>query len=139
MTIVNVASFELIQGVPIVHAKHNQTELNFIIDTGASSCAICNTAINKIKYKDSECQYLVYGIDGSHIEAKEIITDIQIGDYVFQDLKFQKVDIPGIDRLNKKYGSRIILHGLLGSNFLSHFHLIINYDEWSLQIKETDD
>ena len=137
MATVDLIDFKLIQGVPVIKASQGQTELNLIIDTGASHCVLCKDVADKLNYKKVKNLYKVYGIDGSSLDAGAIKADIQIANYNFENLTFQNVEVPGIDRINKKYTDGFALHGLLGSNFLHYFHLILDYNRQVLQIEDS--
>ena len=115
-------------GVPIATFKHNNKELNFLLDTGGDYSYIDSTITDLLKPKrrregsisvvtgggsmaSSGKLVLDLEYDGKKMEEEFIISDIRVG-------------------LDSAFGSVCTVHGVLGSSFFDKYDCNIDFKKY---------
>lgn len=122
-------SVELV-GVPIVTFYCGSTKLHFILDSGATGNVIDSKVLknlNKDYYSKTDFRIEHYGLEGNVEFADLVSINFSYGDLSFTDI-FNDIDMS--NAFNKvKEESGVNIHGLLGSNFLTKYKYILDFDK----------
>lgn len=111
--------------LPIATFYQGDKELNFIIDTGSDDNVINRDSLNGIEYEPVKHKGTLAGIGGVYdVQACNI--KFSLGDDSFNE-KFLIADhlkdaFDGIKRAHC-----IMLHGMLGSNFLRNNNIVLDF------------
>lgn len=122
-------------GIPIVTLKHHDKRLNFIIDTGATTSLINSSMLNNINDKTKiDGNDVVSGLDPNiEYKAQKYIIPISLNKINF-NVTFCSLDLDGtFGQLADECG--IVVHGLLGSDFLECNKCILDYEKMILYHK----
>ena len=101
----------------------DNTVQRFLIDTGASVVTVPTDTSRRlgIAISSSLPRRLFYSATGVQNAVEVTLPDIAIGGWVIRDIKALVVDLPGQPGV-----------GLLGMNYLNHFHMALDTDEGTL-------
>lgn len=127
-----IVPFELVDGLMVIKAKiNNETEENFIIDTGANGLVL-----NKKYYLASSMSNAEgLGLNGS-IEniGSKVIDTTSVDELTFFDLNADVVDLSAIEQKKK-----LKINGLIGYNVLRNFEMMLNYAKRYITLSRLDD
>ena len=124
--------FEYYQRLIFVKLSINKTDsLLFLLDTGANGSAIDSKTADRLRLKE----YKIAGVEGS---AGSILvpsvkaSSVSIGKSRIKNISFTKYDLGGSLSLPGKH-----LDGILGTDFLKHFVITIDFKSKNLIISRT--
>lgn len=118
-------------GIPMIRLNIGSDTYNFLIDTGASFTLIGDEIIEKYRedFVVTDMQASLSGIDGNDVESNYVYSNVFIN-----DIKFE---MPGIiyssENLKAMYDD-VVLHGLLGYDFLERNKIKIDTENKKLLI-----
>jgi predicted aspartyl protease len=118
-------------GIPMIRLNIGSDTYNFLIDTGASFTLIGDEIIDKYRndFVMTDLQANLSGIDGKDVESNYVYTSVCIEDI--------EVELPGIiyssENLKAMY-EEVVLHGLLGYDFLERNKIKIDTENKKLLI-----
>ena len=116
-------------GIPIITFKQHNLDLNFIIDTGATTSLINDSCLNFIKDKELFVNRndIVSGLDPTvEYSTKRYLIPIELNGELLQT-EFNSMDLNAtFDSLKEESG--IEVHGLLGSDFLEQNKYVLDYN-----------
>lgn len=113
--------------LPIITFEHNGNKLNFLLDTGSTESHICKSASNKLTGSINEAKYSFTAANGGgnnvnneinttlHYKKSEFKTTLLINKML--DISFEDV----------RKNTGVILHGILGSDFLTQHKYILDF------------
>ena len=124
-------SFNLNRGftppnIPIATFYQNDTELNFIIDTGSDDNVICSEILPSLKYEELEGD-TPFATAGGVQKVKSCNLNLQFGAETFTS-KFLISDHlkESFDKIHEWNAVR--LHGMIGSKFLMQNNIILDFN-----------
>jgi predicted aspartyl protease len=126
-----IVPFELVDGLMVIKAKiNNDTEENFIIDTGANGLVLNKKYYSSISKPNTEG----LGLNGPIEEIGNAAIDTtSIDELVFFDLNADVVDLSSIEQKKK-----LKINGLIGYNVLRNFELMLNYTKRYITLSRVD-
>jgi clan AA aspartic protease (TIGR02281 family) len=113
--------------IPVNVYLNGSHSFRFIIDTGATICSIPSSAIDKLRIDiDQTTPNRLISTAGGIAETYEVkLKSIELGGFRISGVEALIIDIPGYRD-----------HGLLGQNFLNHFHIEIDNQKGILRLKK---
>lgn len=112
--------------IPIATVKHEDLELNFILDTGSDRNSIDSNIVDKLltgEAKDKTAIKLT-GV-GGHQEVKSCSLEFQCGDKSYKaDFLITDFKEP-FSAIYEEHG--IQLHGIIGSQFLKENNVVLDF------------
>lgn len=115
--------------IPIITCMQGNKKLNFIIDTGADDNVINSDVIDTIEHQKIEYDGTLTGLGGIY-DVKACSIKLDINGETFTD-KFLVSDHLK-EAFNKMEDTHaIILHGLLGSNFLKRHNIVLDFNNFT--------
>jgi hypothetical protein len=127
-------------GIPVVTAKINNKEAWFIIDTGASATLISKAIAkyfglyNGVNFQKIERE--INGLGGS-ITVESAVYKLQLGELIINHPVLISKDLNALLTVISKT-EEITIAGILGSDFLLRYGVIINYANRTVMYSLTD-
>ena len=116
-------------------AKINNTKGWFILDTGASTTFVAQTAIEKFKLDIEPQKIKAYGAGPEEIQTKISKNNkLRIGQWVFETCNIACIDLNPINRAFKSADLPEV-DGIIGADVLKKGNAIIDYDKNYLYLK----
>lgn len=124
--------------MPMVETTIAGIQTHLVIDTGASHTCMDKGIVKKFKTDLEESKdNAVIGIGGRRLmNCICMVPDLQIGDFHIESYRVVAVRMSHINKALAKLGCKPI-GGLLGSDFLSRFKAVINYETGILHLSVT--
>lgn len=115
--------------IPIITFKEGNVKLNFLVDTGATDSHIRNSIVSKLVGKTMDTHYNYTNSTGSvDTNCKMIETTLKYKKDEFKVNLFTSEDLDSsFDELKKECG--VIIHGILGLDFLEKYKYIIDFNK----------
>lgn len=120
--------------LPIITFEHNwgktgnyYMKLNFILDTGSTKSIIDSSILSSLKYKDTDSQFSIHGIEGKSIVAESAVIKLKYDDAIFEE-EFQKIDMHKAFNSIKE-GTGATIHGILGNSFFEKYKYVIDFNK----------
>ena len=122
-------------GLPIITFKHNNTKLNFIVDTGAATSAINKTIVEHLDTTSLKTETTIaYGVDGIGHAVESVGLVLEYKENSYADV-FRILDLtPAFENIKKECG--VTVHGLLSSAFLERYKYVIDFKELAIIAKK---
>ena len=116
-------------GLPIVALKVNGRKLNFVLDTGASTCVLNKNSIEGLDYKKlSNEGALITRATGNTFDGPIGLFDLEYSGNIYET-KFYINDISAaLDEIKKQTGATV--DGLIGSDFMSDNSYIFDFKDY---------
>lgn len=112
--------------IPIITCNQGDKKLNFIIDTGADDNVINKSVIDNIDHKEIEYEGTLTGLGGSY-DVQACSLKLEINGETFTDKFLVSDHLEGaFNKMEEAHA--IILHGLLGSNFLKRHNIVLDFN-----------
>lgn len=122
-------------GLPVITLSNDGKEFNFLVDTGANLSLINETHLEDLKYSKVTGRGTLFGMEGQ-VQMVEYITANLAHNKDNFEVKFQVVNMDSaFDRIEKAHG--ILLHGVLGTEFLEEHKGMVNFIEHKLKYEKT--
>ena len=116
-------------------AKINNTKGWFILDTGASTTFVAQTAIEKFKLDIEPQKIKAYGAGPEEIQTKISKNNkLRIGQWVFEICNIACIDLNPINRAFKS-ADLAEVDGIIGADVLKKGKAVIDYDKNYLYLK----
>ncbi|MFL2623665.1 MAG: retropepsin-like aspartic protease [Flavobacteriaceae bacterium] len=116
-------------------AKINNTKGWFILDTGASTTFVAQTAIEKFKLDIEPQKIKAYGAGPEEIQTKISKNNkLRIGQWVFETCNIACIDLNPINRAFKS-ADLAEVDGIIGADVLKKGKAVIDYDKNYLYLK----
>lgn len=116
-------------------AKINNTKGWFILDTGASTTFVAQTAIEKFKLDIEPQKIKAYGAGPEEIQTKISKNNkLRIGQWVFETCNIACIDLNPINRAFK-LADLAEVDGIIGADVLKKGKAVIDYDKNYLYLK----
>lgn len=114
-------------GLPIITLTQGDTKLNFLLDTGSTSCIIEVDVARNLKCEPLEKYDYLTGAEG----VTKVVQHCKIPlSYKDKDCtyKFLVNDLKTVfERIKQQHG--VTLHGIIGSNFFNEYKYVLDFDE----------
>ena len=117
---------------PIVTLYCNKQPLNFVLDTGSSSCHITTDAmklLDKEWYESNEASTKTLNANGEFTEQQSIVTILSYKNVEYKALLFVNKEF-SIACQHIKDTEGVQIHGVLGCDFFTRYGYIIDYEEF---------
>ena len=124
----------------LVEASLNNIPVNLVIDTGASRTVFDKKSIVEgLDDPNIAVQEMrSAGIMADHIESKMALAEVfSIGDLKLKQFPVILIDLDAINRLYMNV-TGLVIHGLLGSDFLVKMRAIIDYKKLVLILRKPE-
>ena len=116
-------------------AKINNTKGWFILDTGASTTFVAQTAIEKFKLDIEPQKIKAYGAGPEEIQTKISKNNkLRIGQWMFETCNIACIDLNPINRAFKS-ADLAEVDGIIGADVLKKGKAVIDYDKNYLYLK----
>jgi hypothetical protein len=126
--------------IPVVKAKINNNEAWFIIDTGASATLISKAIAKSLGlYKGVNFQKIgkeINGLGGS-VTVESAVYKLQLGELIINHPILISRDLNVLFTVISKT-EEILIAGILGSDFLERYGLVIDYSNKTVMYSLTD-
>jgi hypothetical protein len=116
--------------MPIITMFAGNTKVNFLLDTGATQSFIAQSVSNLVTGKESTYSMEVISAQGTEESNCKIIDTVLT--YKDRDFDVKLIVNSSLDTSFKdlKVKKGIILHGILGSDFLDRYSYIIDFEKY---------
>lgn len=122
-------------GLPIVSLTNNRKRFNFLIDTGANLSLLNVSHLEDFKYIEIPGEGTVMGMEGNKQTVNYVMVKLNHGKNSFLT-NFQVVNLDAaFGNIQDEYG--ILVHGVLGTEFLESNKGRINFIEHKLKYEKT--
>lgn len=116
-----------IVGMPIIKLYNNGKVFHFVVDSGAALSTIDVDSLKNLEYSKTNIVGTAYGIDGNIVETSTVCITLHY-DKVSLPNNFQVLDLSQMcENFEKEHN--IHLAGLLGSDFLSKYEYVLDFDK----------
>ena len=116
-------------------AKINNTKGWFVLDTGASTTFVAQTAIEKFRLDIESQKIKAHGAGPDDIETKISKNNkLRIGQWVFETCNIACIDLNPINRAFKS-ADLAEVDGIIGADVLKKGNAVIDYDKNYLYLK----
>ena len=104
------------------------TNINFLIDTGANGSVINSGILDNYNYQKSNKTGSIFGMEGNKQEISYANMKFSLNDKKYSE-EFQIVDMNNsFDNVEKENG--ITIHGILGNTFLVRYGYVIDFKDF---------
>lgn len=105
------------------------TNINFLIDTGANGSVINSGILENYNYQKSNKTGSIFGMEGNKQEIEYASMNFSLEGKGYSE-EFQVVDMNNsFDNVEKENG--ITIHGILGNTFLARYGYVINFKDFT--------
>jgi len=121
----------------LIEAKINKSQVNLILDTGASR-SVFDKSLPGVIFPDKKGEEIhSAGIMAGNIDSQHaVIKTFKLGKLKLHNFKAVLIDLEEINKLYSKVTGKKI-HGLLGSDFLFEMNAVINYGKATLILNKS--
>lgn len=116
--------------MPIVTFFAGDTKINFLIDTGSSQSFISQNSSSLITGTEAVCEMSVTSAQGTEdmtCKMIETVLTYKDRDYDVKLFVNKSLDVSFSDLKNQK---GIVLHGILGSDFLDKYSYVMDFEKY---------
>ena len=124
-------------GLPIITLTNNNKALNFIIDSGSNVSHICSNY-----FKDINATLIDTPEEATISGLGSVVSNIKMCEASFEDVmgKTYNVQLSISEELNEvaksmEESTGVVIHGLLGTDFLKEYKCNINFDSLEVYTK----
>lgn len=116
--------------LPVITLYNDTYPLNFIIDSGASICVINKSVLKYLHYTEVKDKNVSVMTASEDVEGEAV--KIQINDETnIEEVTFLVMNLDGqFKSISEQDG--VIIHGILGNNFLEHKSALLNYSSFEI-------
>lgn len=121
--------------IPVITLNNNNTKLNFVLDTGSSNSHISKAGSKKLTEMPVDTNYTYSTATGEDNVNKMVETTLKYKNKEFKTTLYINYSLDSTFKTVKK-NCGIILHGILGSDFLSKNKYILDFAEYAAYQKK---
>ena len=112
--------------IPVKVYLNGTHSFSFILDTGATTCSIPSSAINRLRLNIDQAKPVLISTAGGYAETYVVrLKSVELEGFRVSNIEAMIIDIPGYRN-----------YGLLGQNFLNNFHIEIDNRKGILRLKK---